>query len=303
MNYKTKLPAALHLPDTAPEIYPALHQAPVGASPNAIGAALASMLIHVVVKKESAHVHFKGWSDSFAAAVLTDLHFIEVRVLDTNAELSFVYLNGTVEILGLDYRCFGGESLHDPDVQIAQVFLWDDATEATPELICWQPATFERNFTLNVLHTANTSEPNLAAEVSITSNGSLIVATNFWTSKLAQSGAVAVSLLDGHLRILVPDAIRSWALSVSPSAEWLVAVIPTDKWRPGETCLAFVFSHGDRIHGLNVEPGMLIGPMPAATDGTKVLVSLWVSQNGKPRCAVLRPAMWTAVDHLGGNAS
>lgn len=265
---------------------------------NDVAAALGAMSAKVLVADGEAFIVVTPWPDRHGRALLGSLRAFEFVVGGDCPELHFKYSIAKQAMLGLARECFTGDDLFSPHTTITRASLWTKRN-GQAKLLCRRPASLNQAKLLKLVHAPHGPVTGLNDQVTITSHGARILATNFWGAELERQGTVAVSVLEGHLRLLVPDAWKPRITGLMQEmSQMQVAVLPVSQWQNGKLCAVLIFDNGVRREFISVAPDLIIGPWPEITDDGQFPASVWVSQDGKPHCLKVLPALWTVIPDL-----
>lgn len=263
-----------------------------------VSAALDETFAQVRVAGGEAHIVLTHWPDHHGRELLHSLRAFEFFVGGAQQELHFKYSTGKRAVIRLAAGCFSGDDVFSPHTTITQASLWSKR-HGQAKRLCRRPASLNQDKLLKVVHPGRGPLTGLSDQVTITNLGPRILATNFWGSELERRVAAAVSMLEGHMRLLVPDLVKPRFIGLMQEmAQMQVGVLPTSQWRDGEMCALFIFDNGVRREFITVGPDLFIGPRPEITGDGQFQVSVWVSQEGKPHCLKVLPALWTVIPDL-----
>lgn len=265
---------------------------------NDVAAAMGAMSAKVLVADGEAYIVITPWPNQHRRALLGSLRAFEFVVGGPHPELHFKYSIAKQAVIGLAEECFSGDDLFSPHTTITRASLWTKHN-GQAKLLCRRPASLDQSKLLDLVHEPHGSITGLNDLVTITSNGPRIMATNFWGGEFERRGTVAISVLQDHLRLLVPDDWKPRITDLMQEmSQMQVAVLPASQWQNGKLCAVFIFDNGVRREFISVAPDMFIGPWPEITDDGQFPTSVWVSQNGKPSCLKVVPAVWTVISDL-----
>jgi hypothetical protein len=135
--------------------------------------------------------------------------------------------------------------------------------------------------------------------ITITNNGPLIAATNYFASPLALRGLLYASINAGAVRLLIPWPMQSLLDEIGTATHVIMSRAP---W-PAQglpDAIEILFEDGtDSPYALQLSPQQLDRlPAPADAGRPDLLFSAWVDRDGQPHRAVNLPLYYRTAEVL-----
>lgn len=133
----------------------------------------------------------------------------------------------------------------------------------------------------------------------IENHGSLIVATNYWQSEMAQAGKRYVSCNAGAIRILMPATLRP---EINEMRTAKVVIVSRGPWPVAgiDEAVEFLFDDGtDSPFALTLTSSSFEFILPAEPKpGEEWTLTVWDEKKGRPHKALERRCHWRRVEKI-----